>query len=597
MTTDGRQPAGGPHGQQPPPVPPAGYGPAHQPQDPRNPPHSPPRQYGYGYGAPHQSPQAVPPQGPPQPPGPPQGYGDPQQPPQGFGFPQAYGNTRQAYGDPQGPGAPQAYGNAQAYGYGGPGGPAGTVGAAGPAGPMVAAGPVGAVGAGGPGDARGRRKKPVGLILLLVIALLVLGGAGAGAWYMFVGSPSNNVLWSVPAPKQQGNPGDSSLMPETRGTWFTDEAVVHTLPDGVKAYDLDTGEQLWATALPGDANQACVAPDSSSGGIGVVAYGEGLACDHLVAYDLDSGKELWRKDLRPGDTTSGSNVTVARAGNVVVVTAGKTTLALNQSDGTPAWDPKRFATAQCRTGEFTGGKALIRVRGCVGDDVGSDGYGKHWDEVSLIDPATGQARWTYRHEPRDDSFGDLSNKDVISTSPIVIVGGGEDGEGLFALDDRTGKVRSRFSPAKPAEHVMTDYWQGGPWPEAAVFGDTFVLGASEGNQGGVVVAYDLDSGKQLWKTEPAEYREYFPLPAAGGDRILAYVSDGHPDRGPRLVELGAEDGAMKTVVEYPADADADISGTSTPYWHEERLYVSATRPPLVWGNEKGYSLIALPTSD
>ncbi|WP_437015667.1 outer membrane protein assembly factor BamB family protein [Streptomyces sp. enrichment culture] len=429
------------------------------------------------------------------------------------------------------------------------------------------------------------------------MALLVLGGAGYGAWYMFVGSPSNNVLWSVPVPKREGDLGAGPLKAETRGTWFTDEAVVHTLPDGIKAYDLDTGEQLWATALPGDSNQSCVAPENSSGDIGIVAYGENEACDHLAAYDLGSGKELWHRDLRPGDSTSKHDVSVARAGNVVVVNAGKTVLALNASDGTPAWDPKRFATDQCPSGRFTGGKVLVRVRTCVIDDAGGEDFGRQWDEVSLIDPATGRARWTYRHDVPEDSLGgDLSNNDVISTSPLVLLRKGQDGEALFALDEGTGKVRSEFSPAMPAKYVQTQDAEGSPWSEAGAFGDTFVMGASEGNDGDVMVAYDLDSGKQLWKIEPVEFRRYYPLPAAGGDRILAYVTGNDNDKGPELVEFGARDGAMTTVVEYPADIHRGMSVFATPYWHDDRLYVSAVNTQTTY-DQQAYSLAALPTTE
>ncbi|MFG2462547.1 PQQ-binding-like beta-propeller repeat protein [Streptomyces sp. NPDC048523] len=554
MSADGSQGGAGPYGQQPPPVPP--------PVPPQ------------GYGYPQQPPapaQGAPPQGPP-PQGPPSGpygygYGGPQQaPPPGYGVPQGYGHLQQP--GPQGYGFPPQ--PPQPYGYPGPGGP------------------------GGPAQPGNARKKPVGMIVLLVMAALVLCGAGFGAWYMLVGSASNNVLWSVTA-KQRGEDVDAVLGAKTRGTWFTDKAVVQTLPNGVKAYDLDTGKQVWATALPGDSSEACVAPENSSGDIGIVAYGEGKACDHLVAYDLATGKELWNKDLKPGDTTSKDKVSVARAGEVVVVNAAKVTLALKAADGTTAWDPKKFATQDCPSGEFTGGKALIRVRGCHISDFDDPNWGQNWDEVSLIDPATGQARWTYHHKVPKDSFGEIEGRDVISTSPVVLLRHGDDGDALFSLDDATGKVRSRFSPATPSEYVMTHDSLGGPWSEAGVFGDTFVIGVSGEKSKELLAAYDLDSGKELWKTDAVEFRSFYPLPA-GGDRILAYKTTNDNDKGPELVEFGAKDGAMKTVVEYPVDVRTGMSTAARPYWHEDRLYVSEPNPSVVYG-ETPYTLVALPTTD
>ncbi|MGW0424069.1 outer membrane protein assembly factor BamB family protein [Streptomyces sp. NPDC003015] len=569
MSADGSQGGAGPYGQQPPPVPP--------PIPPQGPPPVPPP--GYGYPQQPQAPaQGPPPQGPPTQ-GPPSGpygygYGGPQQaPPPGYGVPQGYGHPQH----PQHPGQ-QGYGfppqPPQPYGYPGPGGPGGP---------------------GGPAQPGNARKKPVGMIVLLVMAVLVLGGAGFGAWYMLVGSASNNVLWSVAA-KQRGEDVDAVLGAKTRGTWFTDKAVVQTLPNGVKAYDLDTGKQVWATALPGDSSEACVAPENSSGDIGIVAYGEGKACDHLVAYDLATGKELWNKDLRPGDTTSKDKVSVARAGEVVVVNAAKVTLALKAADGTTAWDPKKFATQDCPSGEFTGGKALIRVRGCHISDFDDPDWGQNWDEVSLIDPSTGRAHWTYHHKVPKDSFGEIEGRDVISTSPVVLLRHGDDGDALFSLDDQTGKVRSRFSPATPSEYVMTHDSLGGPWSEAGVFGDTFVIGVSGEKSKELLAAYDLDSGKQLWKTDAVEFRSFYPLPAAGGDRILAYKTTNDNDKGPELVEFGAKDGSMKTVVEYPEDVRKGMSISARPYWHEDRLYVSEPNPSVVYG-ETPYTLVALPTTD
>ncbi|KQV95483.1 hypothetical protein ASD08_13670 [Streptomyces sp. Root369] len=433
------------------------------------------------------------------------------------------------------------------------------------------------------------------MIVLLVMAVLVLSGAGFGAWYMLVGSASNNVLWSV-ASKQQGEDVDAALGAKTRGTWFTGRAVVQTLPNGVKAYDLDSGKQLWATALPGDSSEACVAPENSSGDIGIVAYGEGKACDHLVAYDLGTGKQLWDKDLKPGGTTSKDEVSVARAGDVVVVNAAKVTLALKAADGTTAWDPKKFATQDCGAGEFTGGKALIRVRGCQISDFDDPDWGQNWDEVSLIDPATGQARWTYHHKVPKDSFGEIEGRDVVSTSPVVLIRHGDDGEVLFSLDDETGKVRSQFSPATPSEYVMTRDSLGGPWSEAGAFGDTFVIDVTGEKSKELLAAYDLDSGKQLWKTDAVEFRSFYPLPAADGDRILAYKTTNDNDKGPELVEFSAKDGATKTVVEYPEDVRKGMSIWARPYWHEGRLYVSEPNPSAVYG-ETPYTLVALPTTD
>ncbi|WP_309054223.1 hypothetical protein, partial [Streptomyces sp.] len=100
-----------------------------------------------------------------------------------------------------------------------------------------------------------------------------------------------------------------------------------------------------------------------------------------------------------------------------------------------------------------------------------------------------------------------------------------------------------------------------------------------------------------WKTEAVEYREFYPLPAAGDGRILAYMTNNDSDQGPALVELGGGDGAITTIVEYPSNVDKGMSIWARPYWHEDRLYVSAVGAPITFGDEKAYSLVALPTTD
>jgi outer membrane protein assembly factor BamB len=180
---------------------------------------------------------------------------------------------------------------------------------------------------------------------------------------------------------------------------------------------------------------------------------------------------------------------------------------------------------------------------------------------------------------------------------VVLLKNTSDGEALFSLDDETGKVRSEFSPGKPARYVMTDDSEGASWSEVGVFGDTFVISVSDAQEKSLLVAYDLDSGKQLWKTDAVAYREFHPLPAAGDDRILAYMTNNDSDTGPALVELGAADGAVTTLVEYPEDVDKAMAISARPYWHENRLYVSAVGAPLTFAGEEAYGLIALPTTD
>ncbi|MDQ0846304.1 PQQ-binding-like beta-propeller repeat protein [Streptomyces sp. V1I6] len=492
------------------------------------------------------SPYGQQPSMPPQAPVPPQQQ--PPVPPPGYGYPQqGYGYQQQQPMSPQ-----QGYGYQQQF----------------PGAPVPAAPP---------------RKKNTGLIVLLVVALVVLGGAGGGAWYLLAGS-STEPLWSVSAKTEWGGSSEQ----EVDGTWFTDKAVVQTLAGGVKAYDRATGKKLWATPLPGAGNQACVAPSVSDGGIGIVAYGaSGVGgahgkCDHVAAFDLGTGKELWHKRFKVKDEFgSGTKLAVARTGEAVVVRTDLEQVALKASDGSKAWDVKKAAPKGCYPGTYTGGRNLIRLNACNGGDAFS---GEKWTEASLIDPATGKARWTKR-------FGEAEAEIVLSSSPIVISAVGQ-GVDVFALDEKSGELRSKLPKITEKYYALADD-NGSPMRQAAGFGNIFLLGTSERNGEGearTLVAYDLDTGKELWKAPASDPIQYMPLRETGGERLLVYVTEATKE--PKLVEFDRKSGAMTTVAEYPEEVDKNLGVGAWPFWHKDRIYVTTVGSSM---SDTSYSLVALPT--
>ncbi|MET9970407.1 PQQ-binding-like beta-propeller repeat protein [Streptomyces sp. NPDC006356] len=440
------------------------------------------------------------------------------------------------------------------------------------------------------------RKKRTGLIVLLVVALVVLGGAGAGAWYLMA-SAATKPLYSVPT-----NTGWSLSDQEVDGTWFTDKAVVQTLAGGVKAYRLDTGKQLWATALPGAGNQACIAPSNSDGGVGIVAYGASATagaegkCDHVAAFDLNSGKVLWKRAFKVKDEFGSDDaLLVSRSGEAVVIATDTEVVALKVSDGSKAWDPMRLEDGSkvwdtqalyhgggCSAGSYTGGKNLIRARACTEGDDPSD---KDWDEVSLIDPSSGKAKWTKQ-------FADGEAGHVISTSPLVVSG---DEAGVYALDEKTGEKRGGKFQGQPEKYLVGVDNDGSPMRQAAGFGNIFLMGGydPEGGPGSPrsMVAYDLDTGKELWRSQASTKMDYYPLRETGGERLLVYVTEATEK--PKLVEFSPKDGAMTTLAEYQEEVDLNMGTGAWPFWHKDVLYVTSVSGAL--GGD-AYSLVALPTT-
>ncbi|MDI3388307.1 PQQ-binding-like beta-propeller repeat protein [Streptomyces sp. B-S-A8] len=435
--------------------------------------------------------------------------------------------------------------------------------------------------------AQPRKKSKAGLVVVLVVALLLLGGAGGAAWFL-LGNSSAEPYWSVPTDAEA-----LSTVDEVDGTWFTDKAVVQTWAGGVKAFNKQTGKRLWAKPLPGSGNVPCIAPAQSSGDIGVVAYGasttDGLteSCDGVVAYDLNSGEELWHKEFKAkADAPGDLNLSVARAGEVVVVQTSKELRALKVSDGSVAWDAGKPLNKDCEKVSYTGGQNLIWIRSCYAGDAFKDTE-RWWKDVALIDPATGESKWMEKF-PSEQA----EKMSVYSTSPLVIQNGSK---GLVSVDENTGRTLAKFEGGEAISSYGTWAKSGSPLRTVTSVGNIFVMSGSDPGdyEGGrqSMIAFDLNTGKQLWKTKPEKVINLFPLHTGSKDRILAY--EDRASDPPRLVEFSAKDGAKKTVLEYADGVQESLSATAQPFWNADRVYVSSIEGSLSTSADS-YALVALP---
>ncbi|MGW0733548.1 outer membrane protein assembly factor BamB family protein [Streptomyces sp. NPDC002851] len=385
----------------------------------------------------------------------------------------------------------------------------------------------------------------------------------------------------------------ASNLVEVEGVWFTDEAVVQATADGVKAYDKESGKQLWATGLPGSGNVPCLAPAESYGGIGVVAYrawmpdGSPGICDRVAAYDLGSGKELWHKRFKVEDELDTTELSVARAGDVVIVRTELEHAALKASDGSVAWDVRAAVTKDCGEGRYTGGENLIRLRRCGVGDPFEDGRG--WDEISLIDPTTGKAEWTRRVEKEGAEL-------VVSSAPIVVESGERD---WYPLDEKDGKVGHEFD-GSPDSYASSLDDQGSPWRRMTRVGDIFVIagghpGDGPDSPGGgrqSMAAYDLNTGEQLWKSDPEQVIDFYPVGAGDAGKLLAYKTDGHEQ--PELVEVDARSGDETTVLRYPEELAERTGALPGVFRDGDQVYVASIE---VGGVSGSYGLAALPTKE
>ncbi|MDN3023148.1 PQQ-binding-like beta-propeller repeat protein [Streptomyces sp. S.PB5] len=579
----------GPPQDQPPQQPPApqqpGFG---APQPPPQPPAQQP-QPGYGY------PQAPPPpQGAPQTPPPPQappgqqGYGHPGQPqnpygqqPGGYGQPQpdTYAQQPNPYGQ-----QPNPYGQQPGYGYQQP-----TV-------PLHAQ-------PGGPTGGGRKINAQLAIIIAAVVAVaLIIGG---GVWYASssgddgkddtasssggtggggdekggTGGTSSkgdekvpadtaaSVLFQVPQPEIKV---DTSYT--VNGSWLTDKVYAKSGIAEVVGYDPAKGTKLWTVKLPGPVCQA--SRHATEDGLTAIAYEPAMptkekptaGCSQIAAIDLAAGTKLWTKTAKSGDRLiTWDNVTVS-AGTVA---AGSTSGggAWDLKSGKSLWAPK--PTDTCYDAGYGGGEKLVAVRKC-----GS--YGARQLHIQTIDPVSGKVISEYKMAQG------IEYASIVSTEPLVVaaeVGEVEGALGIsdaFAIDNKTGKLRSRISVDPEQFTARCDGITRIEYCFSLVVGnDRLYLPTVEREVTGEnysrtnsIVAFDLATGKQTGqRADAGDGYSFTPLRMDGGN-VLAYKRPPY-DKGGQVVTIDGGSFKETKLLEMPAvETVRDVETSFLPDSHE-----------------------------
>ena len=605
---------------QPPPPPPnqpppgGGFGPP-QDQPPQQPgfgaPQPPAQQPGYGY-----------PQTPPPPQGAPQTPPPPQAPPadQGYGYPgqqqPPYGQQPNPYGQqqPGGYGQPNPYGQQPGYGY-----PQPTM-------PMH---PQPGQPAGG-----GRKISPqLAIIVAAVVAIALI--VGGGVWYASSSGddkkdtastsggtggggdekggtggtsskgdekvPSNtaaSVLFQVPQPELEV---DTTYTVD--GSLLTDKVYAKSGIAEVVGYDLDKGTKLWTIKLPGPVCRA--SRHQTEDNLTAIAYEPAMptkdrtaGCSQIAAIDLDAGKRLWTKTAKTGDRLiTWDNVNVSAK----TVASGSTSggAAWDISTGKSLWTPKPADT--CYDAGYAGGEKLVAVRKC-----GS--YDARQLHIQTIDPASGKVISEYKLAQG------IEYASIISTEPLVVaaeVGEVEGARGIsdvFAVDNKTGQLRSRISlGAKQYEARCDGIYEVENCFQVVVGNDRLYVQTAEhdgtgdeySNRTNEIVAFDLASGKQTGqRADAGDSYTITPLRMDGGN-LLAYKQPPY-DKGGQIVTIDGGSFKETKLLEMPSTkAVRDVETSMLPdsseiLYHDGQLFMSKVYASDFGGGstEKRYLAIA-----
>ncbi|MFI8767944.1 PQQ-binding-like beta-propeller repeat protein [Streptomyces sp. NPDC053792] len=586
-------------GQSMPPVPPVPPQAPQTPPAPQSPPPAAPGPYGQapqpGYGYPQQPGQA------PQPGQPPYGQpGQPAQPPYGQP-PQAgpYGQPApQPYGYPQQgqPGQPGPYGQQQNP-YGGY-----------PTQPAYPGGPTPPQGPGGGGPFKGRTGVVAGVAAaaVLIAAVTTWAVVGGDDDKDPVAKPTATATSSSGAPKPtesvdegdgtgDGRNGEDDLnagrqageakvdwllknnvdLPrngsDVFGPWIVGDTVVKAMYKGVDGYGLTDGKPKWHVDLP---FELCAAPpEPGADGSMVFGYAEsakdGAKCTQLQKIDLKTGKAGWKKAVpKATGLFAFSDNTLSISGNTVTAAGSSSAYGFSMTDGRQLF---KGATTGCKPFAFAGGSKLIAAMDCP-----SGSTTKKIQAVGQVDPNTGKPKFTFQLE------ANWEVDKVYSVDPLVVSATQREQKKwtIFALD-ANGKLRSqiqggkdKFAPSCGGSFVIFGKNLQGCTGVAAD-ANTFYMATETGyGTPNEVVAFDLKTGKQKWRSKAPGDQSMTPLRMEGG-QVLLYVDPSY-DKGGAVATLAPTGGAPKILLQHPAStAEIESSFYSAGYAYGSGTFVVA----------------------
>ncbi|MFD4635505.1 PQQ-binding-like beta-propeller repeat protein [Streptomyces sp. NPDC058284] len=376
--------------------------------------------------------------------------------------------------------------------------------------------------------------------------------------------PAAKVVMQLPQPKI---PKDQIW--NTTGSVLTDDVYAKAGVNELNGYDPDTGKKKWTVPLSG--MTCAMAPEVTEDGIAAVVTeeakrnkkGDYEQCSNVSAIDLKSGKKLWTESTE----TNGVKATfkeVTISGTTIAAGAGT-------SSGGAAWDIKgkslwKPKIGKCRDVGYAGGDQLVAVRKC-------GTYGDETLKVQLLDPKTGDEKWTYPIAPGVD------NAKIISTNPVVF---GQDTTGItssgatdvFSLGSN-GKLRAKIS----LEDGKYDHDCGVNMVHActsiAVGNDRLYVptrphdGSGESyNRTNEIVSFSLATGKSTSDRAVAgENGEIVPVRMDGGN-VIAYKAHSYK-QGAQIVSLDGKTMKETKLLETPgSEAVTDAISGMVPQSNE-----------------------------
>ncbi len=295
---------------------------------------------------------------------------------------------------------------------------------------------------------------------------------------------------------------------------------------GLFCYDL-AGNELWNYPLP-----VAVTPGNFGTGVSpviadgvVVLLRDELKDPQIIAIDATSGKEKWKmpRSSRSGystptiwDTPSGKQIAAAGYGQMI---------GYNLSDGKEAWNVPGMPAACCTSATTSDG--LLLFAGWSPGDIETEDpemkMPEFADQLKMFDK---------------DKNGEIAKEETAGTFMADFFDGMDfDKSGTLTQSDAdamkkflAGSKNSAFA-LKPGgsgdltkSHMLWKKIKGLPYvPSAIAYRGQYLLV----KDGGIVTAYDIKTGKDLFGSQRVAPGKYYASPvAAGGNIYLTSLEDG-----------------------------------------------------------------------
>jgi outer membrane protein assembly factor BamB len=323
--------------------------------------------------------------------------------------------------------------------------------------------------------------------------------------------------------------------------WVTDQHLVRRLPGRVVAYDLRTGEEAWTFALDGPAEDRCRASQEHSQNrvalLRDIDESDDNVCGRLTVLDISAGTEVFTVDL-PGTQDLPNNAAVPVVVGELAVIDSSPGHMFDLGSGAPVSPSADFAACEVRSlGLF--GDLLLADSTCAGNTEDTDGWNDRIFRLRAFDANFSLVwEWDTPTVPQQDPLPVLG---VLSVDPLVVEVGHLGGTPmLMRVDPATAATVpiSEYLPRKEGGHMGACEGRSlGACDHARIADNKVILmtvqkqinpsspDASPGMQStefrNELVAYDLDSGAEAWRTGMVDGR-ILGLVRSADDTIAAY---------------------------------------------------------------------------